>query len=236
MTGFRLALIGVLAFALAGFTSFNRSLNDKPWGYQQVEVDGRVLDRFEVRPGDCGAHMGWSDCATDRERSEVSQQAPREPVGKQGWYGYSLFLPPDWINVWPTKTALGQFHQENAPGPILMFTQDDKGLFIELVQIKSARTTIIRNEDLVGRWNRIEINARWSRGTDGFVDVYVNGALVFSHRGANTVYPDNVFFKYGIYRTFMSRYKTVKGVPEVPGQVAYFADVRSGATRESLSR
>ena len=52
----------------------NRSLNDKKHGYaisSDVARAGKKSQRFEVRAGDCGEEIGWSDCANDRERSEI---------------------------------------------------------------------------------------------------------------------------------------------------------------------
>lgn len=53
----------------------HRSLNDKKHGYaisSDVARAGRKSQRFEVRAGDCGEDPGWSDCANNRERSEIS--------------------------------------------------------------------------------------------------------------------------------------------------------------------
>jgi len=33
-----------------------------------------MVERFEVRPGDCFVNLGWDDCAKERERSELSER------------------------------------------------------------------------------------------------------------------------------------------------------------------
>ena len=75
------------------FDPMRRSLNNKSYGYQIVEdVTGsaptKLIERFEVRPGDCAANRwGWDDCATDRERSELSQKNKDILIGDTEWYG-----------------------------------------------------------------------------------------------------------------------------------------------------
>ena len=59
------------------FGEFKKSLNTKQYGYAIVEdftgnAPTPFIEKFEVRPGDCAADIGWSDCAKDRERSELS--------------------------------------------------------------------------------------------------------------------------------------------------------------------
>lgn len=96
------------------FGPFVRSLNAKDYGYRIVPdptgaAPTAFVERFEVRSGDCAANTGWDDCANDRERSELSEKGNRNPAGTTGWYGWSLYLPSDFPNVYPTKVALGQF-------------------------------------------------------------------------------------------------------------------------------
>jgi len=80
-----LVLISIASFALAScqtldrgsFGPFKRSLNNKSYGYSVVkDFTGRsgveFVERFEVRAGDCGSSSQWSDCRSDRERSELS--------------------------------------------------------------------------------------------------------------------------------------------------------------------
>ena len=117
------------------FGPFSRSLNTTSHGYQIVEdptgeAPTALVERFEVRPGDCGVNSGWNDCATDRERSELSQKGDRNPAGSTYWYGWSIFVPNDYVNVYPTKVALGQFHQEKSH-VVWMFQNSSGGYWLD---------------------------------------------------------------------------------------------------------
>ena len=72
---------------------------------------GEKSIRFELRAGDCGKDKdgGWNDCKKNRERHELSG---RYRVSKgERWYAWSIYLPEDFINVYPVSTMLGQFHE-----------------------------------------------------------------------------------------------------------------------------
>ncbi|NRP96191.1 hypothetical protein XMG59_002310 [Marinobacterium sp. xm-g-59] len=231
-----LAMTGCQTLDKGSFGQFKRSLNNKSYGYSVVPdptdtAPTEFVERFEVRSGDCSSGPDWSDCSNDRERSELS--GPKDNYqGSEFWYGWSLYLPPDYPNIYPTKTALAQFHQKNSP-PAFMFQNSNGGYWIDR---NFGNTThlhkIIEDDDLRGKWNRIEVHANWHK-KNGFFVVYVNGQLKWRYEGP-TMTSDAVYFKYGIYRSFMSRYKIRNSVDEVPPQVAYFSNVKRSKSREGL--
>ena len=221
------------------FGRFERSLNTTDYGYQVIaDPTGNALlplvERFEVRPGDCGVNGAWSDCEKDRERSELRAMTRHARPGDEFWYGWSLFVDKDWKNVFPTKTALGQFHQYRAH-TVWMFQNHNGGLHLDRQVTGRSQTYVplIPAEEFRGRWHKIVVHARWSKGADGFFRVWVNGKERASFDGP-TMRTDQVYFRYGVYRTFMSRYRRKTGEKHVPAQTALFAGVRRAATRESL--
>lgn len=222
------------------FGPFVRSLNTTSHGYRVIPdptggAPTAMVERFEVRPGDCGSEADWSDCATDRERSELSERGGRNPAGSSHWYGWSIFVPRDCVNVFPTKVALGQFHQEKSH-VIWMFQNGAGGYHLD--DQTSGHTTayhgLLDDESWRGRWHRIEVHAKWSLDDSGFFTVWVDGERKVDFTG-RTMSAQTVYFKYGIYRSFLSRHTRARGVSEVPAQVVYFANVRRADTREGLA-
>jgi len=211
-----------------GYFPFIRSLNNKKYGYLTVEDPTGsspvpVVERFEVQPGDCAE----IDCINDRERSELRETGVRNKKGSTWWYGWSIYIPEGFRNVYPTKVAMGQFHQEDGK-PAFMFQNHKGGLWLDS-QLRNRYYRLIKKKDFRGKWHRIEVNAHWSRSRDGFFKVWVNGEQKVDFKGA-TMNKKLVYFKYGIYRSFLSRYK--KGV--IPAQIVYYANVRKYTTREGL--
>lgn len=233
-----LILTGCQSIDRGNFGSFERSLNNKPYGYQVVDDPTGVaptakVERFEVRSGDCASDPGWSDCDNDRERSELSQQKPRENPGSSRWYGWSIYFPSDYITIAPTKVALGQFHQTDAP-PVWMFQETLGGYFLDDQVPGYTRRyhELIPSKDLRGKWHRLEVNVLWTNKEDGFFKVWVNGEEKVNYAGP-TMTKNDVYFKYGLYRTFVSRFEHSHKKP-IPTQVVYFSNIRRANSRDGL--
>jgi len=215
--------------------SFSKSLPDnfKDYGFQEVAAknahpvrSGATSLRFEVRAGDCTWRKGgWNDCKNDRERHELISQSWS---GGEGWYAWSIYLPEDYPVIFPVKTALGQFHQKDGH-VVWMFQNKDGGLSVDnQVPGRTVQLTpILSDRDMRGRWSDILVHARWTADSDGFFRVYVNGGTQPSYAlaGATQSPGKRVYFKFGIYRSFVSR----RDGPE-PTQVVYYDDVVSGRT------
>ena len=234
-----LLLIITSSTALSQYTGFQRSLNDKAWGINSITrgqgpvFRGKLSERFEVRQGDCSAQPGWSDCAMDRERAEMSELRPYTPLGVPTWYSWSIYFDKNWPDISPVTTTVGQFHQREQSAPALLFIQKDNRYMLRIESAKNlypnnqVRTLLTGNE-IRGKWHTVVVFANWSTGADGILQVWINGKQRLDLRGPNTVNTTPVFFKYGIYRSFVSR------VPNRPPHVLYIDEVRKGPTRESV--
>lgn len=221
------------------FSPFIRSLNVKPYGYTLIDdptgnAPTKQVERFEVRSGDCHFNGGWSDCEKNRERSELWEQGERSPLGTTAWYGWSFYVPTDWPNIDPTKTVIGQFHQHRAH-PIWMFQNKNGGLVLDDQSGGNSKRLVplIDAADFKGIWHKIEVQAKWETDDTGFLRVWVDGDLKFDHKG-QTMTADTVYFRFGVYRSFVSRYKARSGQGELPTQIALFANVREADTRDGL--
>jgi hypothetical protein len=219
------------------FSPFQRSLSDRPHGVTTIPGPKKAtVQKFEVRPGDCTAR----DCTRDRERAELGEVDASSLVGQEYWYEFSFYLPTDFPNISPAKTVLGQFHQKGVQSPPVLFQygipqgSNAPSYYLDLNQTKLGHFPLIGERALRGRWHDIRVHARWSTAADGLLQVYVNGRLTADVAGPNTRYGSPISFKYGVYRSFLSRYKTAYGASEVPGQAALFRSVRKSKTLNGL--
>lgn len=176
--------------------------------------------RFEVRAGDCSQ----KDCHRDRERHELKSEATW--YSGEEWYHWSLYLPKDYPNIYPVKVALGQFHQER--GPVMwMFQNGPGGYWVDNQTIGSTleKRRVLTDEEMRGRWTDVLVHARWTHEDDGFFRVYINGRTepVYDWKGPTKEEGLEVYYKVGIYRSFMTR----RPGPE-PTQVVYYDDVNRG--------
>ena len=244
--------VSLSSFANCRETAIHRSLNDKPYGWQKVQEPvrlGKYAQRFELRSGDCGAQPEWSDCATDRERSEVSANA-KIPVGNTQYIKFSLFLEKDFQTSNRVGSVLGQVHQQGGPEgttrglpskpPMFMFYlkgnsydfcwQKPKIVDGNLVS-KCEFYNLLSIDQMKGQWNDILLEMN-TDSTKGYAKVFVNGELkVEINEPLYYVQPRSYFFKYGIYNAFVSKHKG-----PMPTQVAYFDEVQLADSLDGLCK
>ena len=228
----------ILSNDVASGKKYNVCLNDKTafkeYGLQVVDKkDGHPVRagsksmRFELRDGDCNnpPPPDWNDCKNDRERFELSGKGIFD--GEEGWYAWSIFIPKDYVDIEKGATDLGQFNLEPGedPDPCCIFTIGKKksGYSLEINILDSNKwvhksvAMNLSDEEMKGNWSDFLINFKWSKKEDGFIKLWLNNWLVFEHYGKNfSKDVENTYFKFGIYRSALSRYLNHKNFsPEV---------------------
>lgn len=187
--------------------------------------DGDSSIRFEVRAGDCGRTSDWDDCKNDRERAELSSTN----LGGEQWVHWSIYLTENFQSIFPAKSALAQFHIRGSSMPVFMFQNSTGGYIVDNSMTNDGETLeqrkLFSDTEMNGKWNDILVHVKWSRNKEqGFFHVYVNGEDMprytwFGPTSRNHGIP---YFKFGVYRTFMSRRS---GPDPTPTQVAYYDNV-----------
>lgn len=215
----------------------------KDHSYARVTFsDGSRAERFTLKAGDCIRRIG--DCDTDRERIEFYDDRKTTKPGDERWYAWSIYIPADFpvLRGRSPNYILGQVHQFGGSGPEVLLMLQDDGLHLKLSDpfrldddpmnpIPDFRRVKLASQSAVkGKWQDFLLQARWSRGEDGQMRLWRNGREVWSYRGANTNANDPLYFKYGIYRSFVSRC----GGP-CPDASVYFRNVRIGRSKAEVT-
>jgi hypothetical protein len=216
---------GVCLSDKTAFKEYGLRVVDKKDGHP-VRAGNKSM-RFELRDGDCNdpPPPNWNDCKNDRERFELSGRGM--PDGVEGWYAWSLFTPKGYVDIETGATDLGQFNLEPGedPDPCCVFTINKKksGYVLELNILKSNKWTHksvalnLSDEEMSGNWSDFLVNFKWSKKDDGFIKLWLNNKLMYEFSG-QTLTKDTVdtYFKFGIYRSALSRYLNQKNFsPEV---------------------
>ena len=64
--------------------------------------------RFEVREGDCGGDKKYSDCKSNRQRTEL-QTKEYQKRNKEYWYSVSIYLPKNYISQTKILFAISRY-------------------------------------------------------------------------------------------------------------------------------
>ena len=165
------------------------------------------------------------DCATHRERAEV-RTADEAPLGSERWYRYSIFIPAGHPEI-GVDEIVGQLHDGVTPvlsnryerGAVEIVVQNRKGA-------KAARAAAVLPK---GRWVTFIDHCKWSKGPDGFCNVFVDGrqALAFTGPTLTAAAKHGPYLKLGLYRSHLER----RGDTPTPTGVVYYSGVSIGAGR-----
>lgn len=211
---------------------------------------GEQYQRFELRDGDCFDLGGWDDCANDRQRVEFTANPFLPPKGNQ-CIAFSIMLDNDFKTMDVSPTALAQVHQRGGPtgfmegfksNPgVLMFHAHEGYYDFDWIYLHGSRTDI-KQEDLKfrllsldemkGKWTDISFCLDFANNN---MSLWVNGKRKFNINQPPTGLhlPEAIFFKYGIYQSFVTKYKQ-KNNRNTPTQIVYYDEIRRGTSIEEV--
>ena len=194
---------------------------------------GQESIRIEVRDGDA---WGW-DAKNDRERVELIICCTKDIT----WNAWSIYLPKDFEALYKVGVAMGQFHNDGDNPPAFMFkNQNPKrskskgtgGYWVEVDETVGGYNIpikLLENNEMLGKWNDILVNAKWTHKKDGFFKIWINGKLTYEHKGMTQIKGDLTEHHLGIYRSFLSR----RPGPE-PTQIVYYDEIRYAKSCKKL--
>jgi hypothetical protein len=175
---------------------------------------GRFAVRFHVEPGDVVFTEGSDRCELYTLRPETLGTE-----GREQWWAWSTFFPSDFH---PTPRSnwnvVQQFHSTKPFGANTMVTVNTIGRRPMLQfsvfggdpskphKLRQNVAPLVRN-----RWYDFVFHVRWSSDpTRAFVQLWINGKLVFPLRRLATLYPGKTaYFKLGNYRLTSSAASSV---------------------------
>ena len=227
--GIGLAFVAVFTHAAddqqGGFTRF---LTDKEWAVTEVEdptglASDPIVQRFELRPGDCLSEPPFNDCENSVERAEVAQDSnvPRSS-SQEYWYRWRVFFPENFEGSYPARNRHGQFIDKSTGGAAWVFEIGSTGAlwFGSRFDDESRFFSLISERELRGQWHEIIVEGVWDN-PNGRINVWVNDEQRVRYRGV-TCGRCKIFLSYGISRIGVNEFKKRHPEKELPIQVVYY--------------
>lgn len=217
------------------FNDLSKWSTEKCCGYSVEAVasparEGSSAARLELRRSDPspegvvnGSHRselarprlsGWSGDANGPFKS-----------GDEVWYGFSVYIPSDWVNDPQAQEVLQQIHNtpDNKAGTSSPDWSVARSPFLALIgENGNFRWWVLTNpgkygtsawveypiQDYVytgamkkGGWTDWVIHAKWSYQSDGRLEIWRDGVKVVNRTGPNSYNEENPgFFKIGVYK------------------------------------
>ena len=205
----------------------------------------KLVENISPRKGDCGNHKsfggkmgGQTDCNSDRLRLEVALKKDLRTgkKAKEVWLSYYFYVPDTETNFKDKylQPYITQFYGYNKKGG-----QDSGGYAPQISasishgKLYVSGAYVIDENNLKGKWHKVEFNVRFSKDYDGFLKVYINDELKVERTGYKTSNHDYVHFKYGTYNHKDFGYIYPEGY-QFPSHTIYFAGFSIEKDRNKL--
>jgi len=187
-------------------------------------------------------------------RSEVAMSGV--PLFSDYWYGFSIFIPGDWVDDPQGGDIVAQWHGSAGEDKKQFKVEGDgKGrppVALSLqgsawrININSSAAVVKDSTDWAGfqskreqfplgkfakgAWTDWVFHMRWSYKADGLLEVWQNGKLVLTHPGPNCYNdPNGPYFKIGIYHPAWKAFESEAFMEEkviIQRKVIYHDEVR----------
>ena len=159
--------------------------------------------------------------------------------GREYSYGASYYLPDDWNQGRNPKTfddrIIFQFHEGNGKSPTFSLHLDaDRGrIFVRHREDNGNFDALWSTELKTDSWYDFAFRAYWSRGNDGFFQIYLDGRLQYQYNGRTLNDSNRIYTKWGIYgqptKLIVDEVSIVEGADGLfdatPARVATLMDV-----------
>ena len=237
----------------SGFLLHKNYMSQNSYNFNYVKNSsnaraGNYYQKFELRNGDCFGDENWSDCDNDRQRIELSSE-PNQPISGKQCYGYSIKLSKNFTDIRKVSTTLGQIHQKGGPSgkanslpsfpPLIQIDARKGNLYLNWHKLSGSRDNV-RDESkyyklkslksMKGVWTDISLCLDFENNR---IDAWVDGNNIVKILESPIFFePKSIYFKHGIYQSFISNYTSFKG--ETPTQVVYYDEVRRGNSIEDV--
>ena len=231
----------------SGFKFHKNYMSQNKYNFSYIEDNlksrsGNYYQRFELRDGDCFGDENWSDCDNDRQRIELSSE-PNQPITGKQCYGYSIKLSNDFTDIRKVSTTLGQIHQKGGPSgkanslssfpPLIQIDARKGNLYLNWHKLSGSRDNVKDEskyyklktlKNMKGVWTDISLCLDFEENR---IDAWVDGVNVVKILKSPIFFePESIYFKHGIYQSFISNYTSFKG--KTPTQIVYYDEVRHG--------
>jgi hypothetical protein len=202
---------------------------------------GRYAVRVSLAPGDRAARKERAELKLADKRIERT----RGQEGGEMWYGWSFLLPAEHADPPAGQfQILAQWHHRphpaaerrkrgrvTGPPPLALYLEPLHGrdvlILIGQPSPQAPPSNLGAQPIRRGAWNDLVFHVRWSTGTDGFVEAWLNGGpfTAGKHYGPTLYQPVSSVLRLGLYRG--------KGVPTT--NHVFLDEIRIGASYRAVA-
>ena len=214
---------------MEGLTPFSTAHGKEvgTWDYALQYVTDPVFKgiksaRFEIRED--------QPLVKDGKRAEVTiVKGADGDITKNTWYSFAVYFPSSYAYD-SEREVINQWYQNGSPATSLR-TDSDR-IILETGNTSSTRKKFALSPIVKGKWHTFVMHFIHSYGTDGLIEIWLNGTKIFTRSGGNMYNDVLPKWKIGLYK---SAFKT-PGLSSVRSRVIYFDNIRVGNSLATLEQ
>jgi hypothetical protein len=186
---------------------------------------GKKAARFELRDTDPMVSSG--------SRAEVTVIKDEEGLAKEMWYSFAVLFPTNGYEADAEKEIISQWHQSGGMSPPISLIIRNNRMSVEVTAVADAEKKFDLGDITKDSWQQFAFHIIHSKGSDGLVEIWKNGAKIFTYQGANLykVGDDLPKWKMGMYKWKWNGTATTN----TKKRVLYFDNIRAGNSKTSLA-
>jgi hypothetical protein len=188
--------------------------------------DGKKVGRFELRDTDPLSHSGT--------RAEASFPTP-SVSDLHRWYSFAEYFPSAQWKTDDADEVLAQWHQGGGYSPSISLRGKNDHLWLYVKPTPSTTEKIDLGAIPKDKWNQFVFHIKHSSGSDGILELYINGTKVYNRNGV-TMYDLAKYsasapkLKLGIYKSNWNSSTTKTNI-----RVVYVDNVRIGNAKATYA-
>ncbi|MBO9681177.1 MAG: polysaccharide lyase [Flavisolibacter sp.] len=199
------------------------------YGFTTVSTplfDGKKVGRFELRDTDPLSHSGT--------RAEVSFPTP-SVSDLHRWYSFAEYFPSAQWKTDDADEVLAQWHQGGGYSPSISLRGKNDHLWLYVKPTPSTTEKIDLGAIPKDKWNQFVFHIKHSSGSDGIIELYINGNRVYNRTGVS-MYDLAKYgatapkLKLGIYKSDWNSKTTKSNI-----RVVYVDNVRLGNSKATYA-
>lgn len=214
------------------YSGFEGTEPFKTWKFEACRLDETTQSSDFARVGKYSYRVNLKktdicDPPISSCRAEIKQ--PVEKNNIERWYGVSFYLPVGYKADPQCPEVIFQWHQSvnnGKPPPLALWSYGDYFSFnqYDIANGKDKLTKLINTTP--GKWMDVVFHIKFSAGSDGLVEIWINGTKLYTKTGTNNYSgtTGNDYLKTGIYK-----WGWKNGYPStVSERILYIDEIRIG--------
>jgi hypothetical protein len=156
----------------------------------------------------------------------------KDKMQKEMWFNFAAYFPAAEYGIDTKPEIISQWHQAGGTSPPALLELKNDALAFRVANKQDGHVDYNLGKVVKNAWQQFTFHFIFSNGSDGLVEIWLNGNKVATHKGGNIYAMANLpKWKVGIYKWKWND----SGTTDVKKRVLYLDNIRVGTASATLA-